>query len=358
MFSSFSNEKFEDEFDDIEIINGKLIKKENFKKEEKRENESIKETKKILSEEKTIFKNEKETKIYEDIFEEKEIEKVETEIIEEYHEEENNELLDLRRKKGRTRDIEGFYVFLKSAGRGESTIMTYKYAMNWWEIVANKNKVSLYNLKLKHIEEAISDIDINTKKKKVSALKQLSKWYLRDGFPHLNIEMQKVLLGKGKVRIPKAKTEDEFRKIKENGEALLKQGKREGVWILLMLTCGCRIGELETVAPSENSITVIGKGNKERKIPCNNSLLEALRTFKADGRGGYRQDRKYIDKVLRAMGYTHFHALRHTYATVLHHRGLNLEEISKLLGHSDISTTQIYAKTKINEGVTKILDEI
>ena len=58
-------------------------------------------------------------------------------------------------------------MFLKSAGRGESTIMTYKYAMNWWEIMANKNKVSLYNLKLKHIEEAISDIDINTKKKKV-----------------------------------------------------------------------------------------------------------------------------------------------------------------------------------------------
>lgn len=75
MFSSFSNEKFEDEFDDIEIINGKLIKKENFKKEEKRENESIKETKKILSEEKTIFKNEKETKIYEDILKKKKLKK-------------------------------------------------------------------------------------------------------------------------------------------------------------------------------------------------------------------------------------------------------------------------------------------
>ncbi len=363
MFSSFTNEKFEDEFDDIEIINGKLIKKDNFGKERKeelkKESESILETKKILNDENlNIINEKKETKIYEEIFEKENIQNPELEINEDIHEEEKNELMDLRLKKGRTRDIEGFYVFLKSAGRGESTIMTYRYAMKWWEAVANKNKVSLYNLKLKHIEEAISDIDINTKKKKVSALKQVSKWYLRDGYPHLNIEMQKVLLGKGKARIPKAKTEDEFRKIKEHGEALLKQGKREGIWILLMLICGCRIGELETVAPSENSITVIGKGNKERKIPCNNYLLEALKTFKADGRGGYRQDRKYIDKVLRAMGYSRFHSLRHTYATVLHHRGLNLEEISKLLGHSDISTTQIYAKTKINEGVTKILDEI
>lgn len=230
--------------------------------------------------------------------------------------------------------------------------------MKWWEDVANKNKTNLYNLKIKHIEEAIATEDINTKRKKVSALKQLSKWYLRDGFPHLNIEMQKVVLGKGKVRIPQAKTEEEFKQIKEHGEQLVRAGKREGIWILVMLICGCRVGELETVTPSEESITVIGKGNKERKIPCNDFLLKAVKDIKRDGRGGYRQDRKYIDKVLRAMGYSHLHQLRHTYATILHQRGLNIEEVSKLLGHSSISTTQIYAQTKINKGVTKILDEI
>ena len=88
-------------------------------------------------------------------------------------------------------------------------------------------------MKIKHIEEAIALLDINTKKKNVSALKQLGKWYLRDGFPHLSIETQKIILGKGKARIPKAKSEDEFREIKEHAKRLLGEGKREGIWILL-----------------------------------------------------------------------------------------------------------------------------
>ncbi len=290
---------------------------------------------------------------------------IENKILEEGQEEEeyfnddieNIDLLKANRK-GRTRDVEGFFISLQSGGRSIQTLKTYRYAIAWWSKVALKNKISIYNLKLKHIEEAIVEIDINTKKKKVSALKQLAKWYLREGFPHLNIETQKIMIGRGKVRIPKAKSEEEFKKIREDSEELIKQGRREGIWLLLMLTCGLRISEIETVTAGSKFITVIGKGNKERKIPCSPEFLKILKEFQADGRGGYRKKRGVIDATLRKMGYTHLHTLRHTYATVLHNRGLNLEEVSRLLGHSDISTTQVYAQTKINEGVFKIFDEM
>jgi len=359
LFGSFSSEKVEDEFDDFDIVNGVLIKKENFGKEQGREKTVhhsglVFESKKVLEEIRTNEKigNNKtkvEKEIYDEIFEE-EPQEMEEEI-------EGYEIFtDLRRKKGRPRSIEGFYVFLQSAGRGELTIQTYKYALEWWEKMAEKNSVNIYNLRIKHIEEAIAGLDINTKKKNVSALKQLSKWYLREGFPHLNIETQKIILGKGKARIPKAKSKDEFKDIKDHAKELINQGKREGIWILLMITCGCRISEIQTVVTGEKSITVIGKGDKERKIPCPDYLLKALNSFQPDGRGGYKSKRQIIDERLRSLGYSHLHTLRHTYATVLHNRGLNLEEVSKLLGHADISTTQVYTQTKINEGVTDLLE--
>ena len=355
---------YEDEFDDVEIINGILIKKPNYKENEKidtkNESESVLESKKILRDEIFNVKNKKEEpKFYEEIFEEKNLEKMNLENQECYQEEKNEIFTELKEntKKGRVRDIEGFFISLQSAGRSKITIQGYRYDLKWWEKISEQKNTSIYNLKFKVIEEVILEMDINTKKRKVSALKQLGKWYLREGYPNLNIETQKIIVGRGKIRLPKAKSQEEFKEIKEHGKKLLEEGKREGIWILLMVTCGCRIGELETVVPGDGSITVIGKGDKERMIPCPDYLLKALKTFQADGRGGYKRKRRVVDRALRSIGYSHLHTLRHTYATVLHNRGLNLEEVSKLLGHCDISTTQIYAKTKINEGVTKILEE-
>lgn len=356
LLNAFGSEKFEDKFKDVKIVNGIIISEASqFKKNEDRELKEIKSKKKINTD-----------NLKEEIFEEKNLLKVmENEVIENnliYEDIEDKEIqeLDLLRatRRGRVRDIEGFYISLQSGGRSILTIKTYRYALEWWEKVAKKNKTSIYNLKLKNIEEAIAELDINTKKKKISALKQLGKWYLREGFPYLNIETQKIMIGRGKSRIPKAKSQEDFKKIREHGQELIKAEKREGIWLLLMLTCGCRIGEIETVTAGDKFITVIGKGNKERKIPCSPELLKALKEFQAEGRGGYRKKRGVVDAILRKMGYTHLHTLRHTYATILHHNGLNLEEVSRLLGHADISTTQVYAQTKINEGVNKIFDEL
>lgn len=352
LFKNFMNKEEDDEFDDIDIVNGVIIykNKQNENKNEIDVKNNKTKNREIFIEEKNInISNDKkiiENKSEENINLLKNIEELPVIV------DTNNENL----KKGRVRDIEGFYISLQSASRSKITIQGYRYDLKWWAKVAEQKNTSIYNLKFKDIEEILSEMDINTKKRKVSSLKQLGKWYLREGYPNLNIETQKIVVGRGKIRLPKAKSQEEFKEIKEHGKKLLEEGKREGIWILLMITCGCRIGELESVVTSDKSITVIGKGNKERMIPCPDYLLKALKTFQDDGRGGYKRKRRVVDRALRNIGYSHLHTLRHTYATVLHNRGLNLEEVSKLLGHSDISTTQIYAKTKINEGVTNLLE--
>jgi site-specific recombinase XerD len=282
--------------------------------------------------------------------------------IDDFHPEEDQILAHspqekLKSRRGRGRDIKHFWSHLETLDRAKTTLETYKSEMKWWEELASKNKTSVYALKLKHIEDALKGYDINTKRKKTSFLKTLAKWYLRDSLPALSIECAKIQLGKGKSRIPKAKETKEFESIREQAKTLCEQRDRRGVWIGLMELCGLRISEIATVSATSEYIQVIGKGNKERRIPCPRWLIEAIQNMKADGAGGYRAKRQVIDRSLRKMGYTKMHSLRHTYATELLRRGYAINQIQKLLGHASISTTQIYAKTEIPEGVNDALDK-
>jgi len=120
--------------------------------------------------------------------------------------------------------------------------------------------------------------------------------------------------------------------------------------------CGLQVGSLQL---DRRSVTVWGKGAKERRVPLSDHAVTALRSWLAvrlevvpsdagdvlfgNERGKPltpRDVRRIVDR--RSPTPTHPHALRHTYATHLLDGGADLRSVQELLGHSDVATTQRY----------------
>jgi len=147
-------------------------------------------------------------------------------------------------------------------------------------------------------------------------------------------------------------------------------GQRDRAMIELLYATGMRVSELVGVRAAdlhlnEHYLTCIGKGNKERLIPIGDQAADWVRRYLRDGRPallkGRASARVFLNvrggslsrvgfwKILKGHGRRAGlpptlspHVLRHSFATHLLERGADLRAIQMMLGHSDLSTTQIY----------------
>jgi len=131
----------------------------------------------------------------------------------------------------------------------------------------------------------------------------------------------------------------------------------------LLYAAGLRVSELCGLNRTDidlrgRTVTVLGKGSKQRRVPIHGAAVDALRTWLQDGRDdmegppeaafvnrrgarlGPRDVRRILDR--RSASPTHPHALRHTYATHLLDGGADLRVVQELLGHASLATTQVY----------------
>ena len=172
-------------------------------------------------------------------------------------------------------------------------------------------------------------------------------------------------------RLPKALSISDVRSFLESSSSLNKPTMiRDCVMLELLYSSGLRVSELvslrlEDIHLDAGFLRVLGKGSKERIIPVNTRAIEKLKLYISrqrpeilkkryssylfiTGRGG-PMTRQRFWQTIKALGRKSGielspHTLRHSFATHLLEGGADLRSVQKMLGHSDISTTQIYTK--------------
>lgn len=203
----------------------------------------------------------------------------------------------------------------------------------------------------------------------LSSLRSFYRWALRENLitedPSLRIESPK----QGKP-LPKSLSESDVEKLLEMPDLDRVVEFRDRTMLELLYACGLRVSELVGLTMSQISlnqgvIRVMGKGSKERLVPMGEEALLWLQRYTRGPRVDLLQGRPsdvlfpsnrgtamtrqtfwYRIKIYgeRAGIQSHLspHTLRHAFATHLLNHGADLRVVQMLLGHSDLSTTQIY----------------
>lgn len=174
-------------------------------------------------------------------------------------------------------------------------------------------------------------------------------------------------LGRG---LPGTLSETEVERLLAAPDPDTPLGQRDRAMLELLYGCGLRVSELVSLTTSainlqQGVVRVLGKGGKERLVPMGMQAQQALVTFVAQGRGsllaGRTTDALFPSTRARAMTRQTFwhaikrhaqiagitrsispHTLRHAFATHLLNHGADLRAVQMMLGHADLTTTQIY----------------
>ena len=203
----------------------------------------------------------------------------------------------------------------------------------------------------------------------ISSLKRLFRYLLRQGKisvdPTLQIDTPKL-----PRNLPKSLSEHDVEQLLNAPNVQTPLGLRDRTMFEVLYATGLRVSELVTLRITQVSmdmgvVRVMGKGSKERLVPLGEEALDWLRRYQSDGRGVLlgkqmsnalfvtargegmtRQMFWYLIKKHAAHGGLNKslspHTLRHAFATHLLNHGADLRVVQMLLGHADISTTQIY----------------
>ena len=253
-------------------------------------------------------------------------------------------------------------------GLSPNTIDAYRCDLEDFINFGNVNKIS--NITRNHLNSYILKLRENNYNprsvvRKIASLRGFFKWlganeYIKSN-PAQTLEQPKL-----PKRLPKVMTFDEINQIFRQN-----LNTTENLIVELLYDCGLRVSELVNLKLGDINIKskyieCFGKGAKERIIPFGENAKKAITKYlksrelitlknklsennkilllKESGKNISRQD---IYNFIRAQGekiHKHIspHTLRHTFATHLLENGADLRVVQELLGHSDVSTTQLY----------------
>jgi len=205
--------------------------------------------------------------------------------------------------------------------------------------------------------------------RKLSAIRSFYRYLSREEILPTN-PLEKFSSPKMDKRLPSFLTVEETVRLLQAPDLATPEGQRDRALLELLYASGLRVSELvnlnlEQVNLDTNEIRVWGKGAKERMVLIGQPAAEALSTYLGQGRLKFlgekkgnalflnrygerlpaRRVQKTMEKYARLAGiakWVHPHLLRHTFATHLLDGGADLRVVQELLGHAQLSSTQIY----------------
>jgi integrase/recombinase XerD len=257
-----------------------------------------------------------------------------------------------------------------------NTIASYKLDLaRYLQYLEEKNITSLEKIKDRDISGFLSllyDIGLSASSvsRNLSAIKMFHRFLVGDGVtknnPTENVDTPKL-----EKQLPDVLNQDEIETILNQPNTVDPLGIRDKAILETMYATGVRVSELiglkqSGVHADAGVIQVFGKGSKERLIPIGRSALEWIAKYQTEVRPQFAKKGRgrdvvflntrgtplsrmtiwnIVDRYTRQAGIqkdVHPHTFRHSFATHLLEGGADLRSVQEMLGHSDISTTQIY----------------
>ncbi|MEO0095154.1 MAG: site-specific tyrosine recombinase XerD [candidate division WOR-3 bacterium] len=271
-------------------------------------------------------------------------------------------------------NLADFENFLISQGSELNTIQAYLRDIKQLALflkTQNKDLISVKTEDLRNFIHSLFDMGLSpvSINRKISAMRSYYAFLYSnnciDKNPAEDLEVLKV----GR-KLPQTLSIEEVNAIIESAEEKTPAGLRDRVCLELLYGSGLRISELlnlkiSDIMTKEELLSIIGKGNKQRFVPFGKKALRAIQEYLRQGRPALMKKKKSPYLILNArgnklsrMGFLKIlrkyliksgirkkitpHTFRHSFATHLLQAGADLRAVQELLGHSDISTTQIY----------------
>lgn len=273
----------------------------------------------------------------------------------------------------------------------QNTIKMYHFylwdLLDWMKQILNKDTVSMSDLDNELIRKYRLDLNRrissksqeefkrSTQKTFLVAIRSFLKYMITEEKEDV-LPPEQITLGKADPRLPKVLEEDQLKLLFEVQDLNKKSGLRDRALLEVLFSTGLRVSELcnldiDSINLDTGEFSVIGKGRKIRVVYLSPSAIDWLGRYLAtrkddfkplflrysgkrmeindkDGeslrltpRSVQRLVKKYTLRAGIAVEATP-HTLRHTFATGLLREGADLRSVQELLGHSNVSTTQIY----------------
>ena len=266
-------------------------------------------------------------------------------------------------------------------GLSKNTLISYEHDIKSFLLFLHKNKISLVSTDYSDINSFISDrfskgISSRSNMRLISSLKKFYLFLVSRNIIKKN-PTEDIESPKNVKSLPHTIDTESVDRLLNAPDTKNRFGSRDKAMLEILYACGLRVSELVTLKLSQvvmesNFLRVMGKGNKERIIPINDYALAFLKTYienhRSDFTGKKKSDSLFLSnrgsemtrhsfwhilkKYSKKVGInSHLspHTLRHAFATHMINNGADLRVVQLLLGHSDLSTTQLYTHVAKNE---------